>query len=235
MAQVSHKILPSESLTETHNSLWNRDDGPFTPLALRTYRAISWVSRAEKEYDPANPRIGDPDAAFIFYWIAFNAAYASEIDDKDIREHEEFEAYFDKLLKLDRLGTIYNAIWEKFKGPIRLLLNNQYLYHPFWQHANGRSGFENWEQRFNRDKGIVNKALAREDTKTVLSVLFRRLYTLRNQLVHGGATWNGSMNRDAVRDGVAILHSVVPIFINLMMSSREDTDWGTLYYPPQSA
>lgn len=235
MTQIFPKVLSSENLAETHSSLWSHDDGPFTPLALRTYRAISWVGRAEREYNPANPRTGDPDAAFIFLWIAFNSAYASEIDDKDIREREEFEAYFDKLLTLDRLGTIYNAIWEKFKGPIRLLLNNQYLFHPFWQHANGRPGFEDWEKWFNREKGIVNDALSREDTKTVLSVLFRRLYILRNQLVHGGATWNGSMNRDSVRDGVAILYFLVPIFINLMMSSREDIDWGALHYPPQSA
>ena len=233
MTRVSNKVLSSVSLTEMHNSLWSHDDGPFTPLALRTYRAISWVRRAEMEYDPNNPNDGDPDAAFIFLWIAFNSAYASEIGNRDSKERTEFEAYFDKLLRLDRLGMIYNAIWDKFKGPIRLLLTYEYLFHPFWQHANNAPGFEDWEKWFNRDKRMVNTALAREDTKTVLSVLFSRLYTLRNQLVHGGATWNGSMNRDAVRDGVAILYFLVPIFINLMMSSPEDIDWGTLYYPPQ--
>lgn len=33
--------------------------------------------------------------------------------------------------------------------------------------------------------------------------LLRRLYVLRNQLVHGSATWNSSANRAKVRDGTA--------------------------------
>ena len=41
------------------------------PVGLRVHRALSWLERAEKEED-------DPDAAFIFYWIAFNAAYAQD-------------------------------------------------------------------------------------------------------------------------------------------------------------
>ena len=233
MTQVSHKALTADSLAKTHSDRWSHDDGPFTPLALRTYRSISWIRRAEQEYDPSNPNESDPDAAFVFYWIAFNAAYASEIDDQNIRERAEFEAYFDKILKLDRLGTTYNAIWEKFKGPIRLLLDNKYLFRPFWQNANGKPGFEDWEKRFSRDKCRVHAALGNEDTRVVLSVLFNRLYTLRNQLVHGGATWKGSKNRDTVKDGVSIMHSLVPIFVNLMMSSPEDTDWGAPYYPLQ--
>lgn len=28
----------------------------------------------------------------------------------------------------------------------------------------------------------------------ILSILFDRLYVLRNQLVHGGATWNSDVN-----------------------------------------
>ncbi|WP_425067816.1 hypothetical protein [Reyranella sp.] len=32
-----------------------------------------------------------------------------------------------------------------------------------------------------------------------------RLYVLRNQLLHGGATWNSSVNRSQVRDGAAVL------------------------------
>ena len=35
---------------------------------------------------------------------------------------------------------------------------------------------------------------------TVLSVVLSRIYTLRNQLMHGGATWSSSVNRDQIRD-----------------------------------
>lgn len=36
---------------------------------VRIHRALSWLERAEKESK-------DPDATFIFLWIAFNAACA---------------------------------------------------------------------------------------------------------------------------------------------------------------
>ena len=44
-------------------------------LGLRVHRALSWLDRAEQS--------DDDDARFIFLWIAFNAAYANEIGDRD--------------------------------------------------------------------------------------------------------------------------------------------------------
>ena len=38
-------------------------------MGLRVHRSISWIGRAELVGD-------DHDASFLFYWIAFNAAYA---------------------------------------------------------------------------------------------------------------------------------------------------------------
>jgi len=46
-------------------------------LALRVHRAISWLHRAELQAGQ-----GDRDGEFIFLWIAFNAAYASVIDER---------------------------------------------------------------------------------------------------------------------------------------------------------
>ena len=42
-------------------------------VGLRLRRSTSWLFRAETAMRDAN---GDPDAAFIFLWIAFNALYA---------------------------------------------------------------------------------------------------------------------------------------------------------------
>jgi hypothetical protein len=50
----------------------------------------------------------------------------------------------------------------------------------------------------------------------VLSFVFDRLYVLRNQLVHGGSTWNSGINRTQVRDGTAILGFLMPVFADLM-------------------
>ena len=41
-------------------------------IGLRIHRCLSWLDRAERAGT-------DYDAAFIFLWISFNAAYAEEI------------------------------------------------------------------------------------------------------------------------------------------------------------
>ncbi len=74
--------------------------------------------------------------------------------------------------------------------------------------------------------------MARQDTSAILAIVFDRLYVLRNQLVHGGATWNGSVNRNQVRDGARILSFLMPIFIDLMMDNHNRIDLGPAYYPP---
>ena len=72
---------------------------------------------------------------------------------------------------------------------------------------------------------------ANEKAKKVLCNLFDRLYTLRNQLLHGGATWNSSMNRDQVESGGRIMSCLVPHFIDVMIE-HPDAGWGTPRYPP---
>jgi hypothetical protein len=68
------------------------------------------------------------------------------------------------------------------------------------------------------------------DTVRVLTLVFDRLYVLRNQLVHGGSTWNSIVNRDQVRDGAAILSFLVPVFTDVMMENP-DEEWGRPFYP----
>lgn len=190
-------------------------------LGLRTHRALSWIGRAERE-------TADLDAAFLFYWIAFNAAYAADSDSPN--ERAAFQGFFDKLMRLDHDNRIYNAVWQRFTGPIRLFLENRYVFSPFWSHHNGVEGYEDWQERFSSARRTFNTALSRQDTTRVLSMLFDRLYVLRNQLMHGGATWGSRVNRDQLRDGVAILAVLVPVMVDIMMDHSNE-DWGKPFYP----
>ncbi|MBE0472529.1 MAG: hypothetical protein IBX55_23860 [Methyloprofundus sp.] len=72
--------------------------------------------------------------------------------------------------------------------------------------------------------------LLEHDTVAVLSIIFDRLYILRNQLIHGGATWNSSVNRNQVSDGTKIMAKLVPLMIDIMIDSP-DQDFGALIYP----
>ena len=60
--------------------------------------------------------------------------------------------------------------------------------------------------------------------------VFVRLYTLRNQLMHGGATWNSSVNRAQVRDGRALLARMLPVMLSVMMDSPARFE-GKPFYP----
>ena len=212
------------ALRRKKDSIWPGGFPEDDNLGLRVHRAISWIGRAEQESD-------DSDAAFVFYWIAFNSAYAKDIQDsQDIGERTRFVEYFQMLVNLDADRKIYDAVWSTFAGPIRVLLDNQYVFQPFWNHVNGLPGYDGWESSFEMNKSGARRALAASDTGTVLSILFDRLYVLRNQIIHGGATWNSSVNRDQVRDGTRILESLVPLFIDVMMDNRRH-DWGPPYYP----
>ena len=73
-------------------------------------------------------------------------------------------------------------------------------------------------------------ALAGGDTLQVFSIVLARLYVLRNQLLHGGATWNGAVNRAQVRDCANLLGKLVPIVIEIMMDHPKH-DWGAATYP----
>ena len=99
-------------------------------LGLRVHRALSWLNRAEQ--------CEDPDGEFIFLWIAFNAAYANEIGDRERDpEQQVFNRFLSKLEDLDSGNVLSELIWQEFSGSIRVLLNNRYVFQPFWDYHNG--------------------------------------------------------------------------------------------------
>lgn len=212
--------LNHQALKERQRAI--RDGFP-DAFALRIHRALSWLGRAEREVE-------DADVRFILYWVGFNAAYAGDLETDITSERKTFTDFFRTLVALDSDKRVYNAVWSRFPHEIRVLLANRYVFSPFWSHHNGLDGYDNWADRLALSQKAVAVALQQQDTVKILSLVFDRLYVLRNQLVHGGATWNGSVNRDQVRDGAAVLGVLLPTFIDIMMS-HPDADWGVPQYP----
>jgi len=192
-------------------------------LAIRVHRSLSWLNRAEQA--------DDLDGRYVFLWIAFNAAYATEIDDQQrLSEQETFKAFLAKLSDLDQQNALEDLVWHAFPSNIRVLLDNPYVFQSFWDHQSGKISKAQWQQRFDAGKQRAKAALGARDTNGVLAVVLCRLYTLRNQLIHGGATWNGKINRDQLRDCVAILGQLVPLVIEIMLDNP-NTLWGDACYP----
>ena len=128
---------------------------------------------------------------------------------------------------LDEKKRIDALIWQEFSSSIRVLLDNQYVLQSFWDHRSGKIDESAWKTRFASGKRAAHLALASGNTSALIGVLFNRLHTLRNQLIHGGATWNGSDNREQMRDCTSLQGKLVPLIIELMMNSA-DTLWGML-------
>lgn len=225
MSEFDDPLHP-EALKQKQRELRN---GFPLPLTLRVHRALSWLRRAENEKD-------DLDVRFILLWIGFNAAYAGDLDralESDTKvgnERERFDQFFAALVDMDTGNRIYSVIWERFSQEIRLLMDNKYVFAPFWRHHAGQFGGSGWEVSFDSAKRAANRALAEKDTAVVLSILFDRLYVLRNQLVHGGSTWDSSANRNQVRDGASLLGCLLPVLLDLMMDNP-DAEWAMPMYP----
>jgi hypothetical protein len=141
-----------------------------------------------------------------------------------------FRTFFETLIKLDGSSRVHHAVWQRFSQEIRIFLDNPYVFAPFWGHHNGEPGNADWETRLIAAKKAASISIMQMDTVKILTILFDRLYVLRNQIVHGGATWNSAVNRDQLRDGAAILATLLPIFIDLMLDHPE-IDWGQPFYP----
>ncbi|WP_198335600.1 HEPN domain-containing protein [Psychrobacter celer] len=202
------------------------DDG----FSLRTYRAISWLAKANELAQSE-----ESDLAFVTLWIGFNALYADELplsQSRGISDKSSFKDFIRKIGKYDTHERLYDLIWNRYPQSIRTLLNNQYAFTPFWQYQNGSFSQKAWEEDFDKDKKQALKYLSnKNNTDRLLTIVFDRLYTIRNQIVHGGATYASSVNRKQVKDAVNILGDFLPLITDIMMNHPEQ-DWGKPFYPP---
>ena len=213
-------------LVQRHKAMVAVQRNAFT---LRMHRSLSWLQRAQAAG-------GDDDVAFMCLWIAFNAAYAQDNGGHtdNASERQTFRSFVAEACRLDADKALPALVWQVFPGPIRVLLDNQYLVQPFWDALNNPRADgttpTHWREAFDEARMRVHRALAQQDTERVLYEVFVRLYTLRNQLMHGGSTWNSSVNRTQVRDGRELLARVLPVMLDVMMKNPERFE-GKPFYP----
>lgn len=212
----------------------------------RMRRAQSWLARSKIAEANRKKTGNDKEKAaafdceqFIFLWISFNAAYGRELlDDGDgdnLTESQKFNEFLEKILERDSHQAIKTVLWETYSNAVRVLLNNQYVFGPFWDSVRGSGSGLNWKNRFEKKNTKAFSALGEDNIHTVLREVFARLYVLRNQLFHGGATFATGWGRSQVRDGSRIMASLVPQILKIMQTDIEmnpDSDtWGAVAFP----
>ena len=205
-----------KDLKQKHRAL---RDGYEDSFSIRIHRSLSWLNRSEKE-------IKDLDAKFIFLWISLNSAYSIHMDTLKNQGDEELRSDFFQTLLKNGQNEIHDIIYERFSHEVRSILSNEFILTSFWE------GKDDWETKLKNEKREVQDALRdRNETIYILTILFKRLYVLRNQIFHGGSTWQGKLNRQQVKDGANLLSYFLPAILSIMMENSND-NWGVLAYPP---
>ena len=190
--------------------------------SIRIHRALSWLRRAEQEDE-------DPDARFIFLWIGLNAAYAQEFGVGE-PERRRLAHFVGALVQVDGEGRLHDLVFQQFSGVIRNLISNKYVFEPFWKALREHDASDAWQREFEGSRKAAMHALMGKQVAATLGVIFDRLYVLRNQLVHGGATWRSSVNRQQVEDGARLLGLLLPLVIGLLVEHPE-LELGDVLYP----
>ncbi|MDD6911181.1 HEPN domain-containing protein [Actinobacillus minor] len=197
---------------------------------LRIHRALSWLGNAENLKKPE-----ELDMKFISLWISFNAAYARDFENHLGKDRATFNEFLLRICAFDKNKVIYNLVWKKFSQSIRLLLDNKYVFQPFWDFHNDKISEKDYLIAEMKERERFFSALEQQKTERILDVMFSRLYTLRNQILHGGATFDSRVNREQLKDGCNILSLLIPAMLQIMMENHSEIDWGKPFYPVVNA
>lgn len=194
---------------------------------IKLHRAFSWLKQADE--------VPNEDLRYICVWIAFNSVYGKEREPQNIGtslgDRQSFQRYLAVISNLDKKNRIITAIRKNLKEIIRELLENRYTFQPYWDYYNGKKEFSEWERAFLKAKKLAIQELTEGGTAQILSIVFDRLYTLRNQILHGGATCGSQINRKQLHDGCLILETIIPVVLEIMLSKPDTEIWGEPYYP----
>ena len=198
------------------------EDTLSTDMRTRVRRVLSWLERARQEED-------DQDAAFMFYWIAFEAAYA-EWTSEGRDQRADFAKFFEKVIAADVRNTIRDEALGDLADTILEVVANPYIFEPFWDCYNGNSDSDDeWQELLISDVERMSVRIEEGDAVEPLAAVFDRLCVVRNQLFRGEATWNRYVNRSQIEDGTEILAFVVPALADLMLDKPEAFDRPSRY------
>ena len=187
-------------------------------FSVRVWRGLSWLERAEKA--------ADVEGQFISLWIAFNAIYGHmQGDGMNAPDHGSWQAFLAGIVRADGEDRLGQIMWAEQRYILRLV-DNQYLFRPFWL------GQADADEKLARNRRNVMVHLQNRSTVGVFQELFERLYVLRQQVFHGAATSGSKLNRSYLKAATGLLLKIIPAMIEIMIDSGPETDWGEICFPP---
>jgi hypothetical protein len=209
----------SYELFEAKEKIYGKEN--YSENASRMHRAISWLYACEEN-------IND-DLAFLSAWIGFNSCYSVPPKSAGEKEYDRISDFLADIIRMDRSNLITSYVFEEQVGLIDSLMNNQYLFRNFWISIHSQE--EGWEQEYNSINAQIQKHRDVKNTLDHCNDILKRVYVLRNQLIHGAATYESSMNRDQMEICMIFMRGFLLRIINVMIANPRK-DWGQINYPP---
>ena len=196
-----------------------RDSGIGKHDDIRLHRAISWLTAAERYKD-------DTDVAFMCFWNCYEATYQIEDPQRFNRNYEAMERErLTKVVKIDKSNELLIIMLQGYKEYLYEIFANKYLSKRYYEWKLGY--VKDWERQFTQDLKEARAALTRNDTAKLLDFSLFRLGTLRNQMLHGSATYQGSINRETLDKANSFMSEIMPKMVEIMLTGN---GWGEIQY-----
>lgn len=242
LAQLEHIVLEIKRLQQQNT------DARIQGYYDRLQRASSWFAKAKRT-------VTDPEARFIFLWIALNSlcGVRSEVLDTewwkseersrrsiserqdDERTARELEWFLWRVCGLDVGERILKKVIEDHLGEVTKLLGVRYLMSSYWKWKwQTEEEIDEWKDSGRRKvKDAISSSSDRVKMYRALrEIIVWRLRTLRNQLFHGCATDIHSKRRAAgeseLEIGSSLLEELIWAFLVLMAGESGRVR----YWPP---
>jgi hypothetical protein len=198
-------------------------------LIDRLQRADSWIQAAQ---ELPSDRMHE---AFIFLYIAFNCMYGRRKYEGDESQIEEdLDMFIGRILVMQQKdaqqgGTILKDAMASCRQDGAVLIRDRFLVNRYWR---GNQPAAALLAKLNKEAVSALEAYADGNYQVFLATLVRRISVLRNQVMHGCATYGArSYGRASLEKALHVLKALVPAFYQLMRRHGHEITWDAIPYP----
>ncbi len=190
------------------------------PFAIRVWRGLSWLERAEQA--------AEVEDQFIALWIAFNALYGRQDEESRVwSEKKAWMEFLGSVWRMDANGLLRSYMRDR-QTVVLGIIGNKFLSREFWESPGG----DGHDKRLHAEVRSLLPRFGEKNLFSILATLFDRLYIMRVQLFHGASTKGSSLNRRTLKQCTVVLADMIPILLAIMIENGIGVDWGGVCFPP---
>lgn len=201
---------------------------PDQGLEDRVQRADSWIQAT------AALRPEQLHESFIFLYIAFNCLYGRrQYEGDETQIGKDCAEFFKKVRAMsDRDvadgGTILKKAIAAARHDGAILIRDKFLSNRYWRGGSSVA----LQKQLNKEERLVEEQFALGSCDLFLDLTFRRISVLRNQIMHGCATYGArSYGQASLTKGLRFLKVMVPAFYALTKQYGHEVKWDPVPYP----